>query len=187
MVAKNTSQFETAFSRLHRREGRARAPASRPPIARRRSWRRSIRAPGRRTWRGPGHVFPLRGAQRRRAGAGRADRGGGRSRAHRRAVSGRRHLRNHEQGRHDGARAGADAVRQAAQAADDHDRRSDPVPDADRGAGPARGDGGAADRARRVPGHRLREPARRRDARGAGPRRDRRRRRTCWCACTRSA
>ena len=42
---------------------------------------------GRRIWRGPGHMFPLRVAHRRRAGARRADRGGRRSRAHRRAVS----------------------------------------------------------------------------------------------------
>ena len=44
----------------------------------------------------PGHMFPLQGAQRRRAGARGPDRGGRRSRAHRRAVSRRRHLRNHE-------------------------------------------------------------------------------------------
>ena len=64
--------------------------------------------PGRRIWRGPGTCSRC-GARRRRARARRADRGGGRSRAHRRAVSGRRHLRNHERRRHDGARAGADA------------------------------------------------------------------------------
>ena len=45
---------------------------------------------------------------------------------------GRRHLRNHERGRHDGARAGADEVREEARAADDHDRGSDQVPDAHR-------------------------------------------------------
>ena len=46
---------------------------------------------------------------------------------------------------------------QAAQAADDHDRGSDPVPDADRGARAPRRDGRAADRARRVPRDRVRE------------------------------
>ena len=48
----------------------------------------------------PGHMFPLRARNRRRAGARRADRSGGRSRADRRAVSRRRHLRNHERRRH---------------------------------------------------------------------------------------
>ena len=62
-----------------------------------------------------------------------------------------------------------------ARPADDHDRGSDPVPDADRAAGEARRHGEAADRARRVPPVRLREPDRRRDARGAGARRHRRR------------
>ena len=65
------------------------------------------------------HV-PAARADRRRAGARRADRGGGRSGADRRAVPGRRHLRNHERRRHDGARAAADEVREAARAADDH-------------------------------------------------------------------
>ncbi len=73
------------------------------------------------------------GARRRCAGAGGADRGGGRSGAHRRPDTGGRDLRNHERRRHDGARAGAHEVRQAAQAADDHDRRSDSLPHADRG------------------------------------------------------
>ena len=80
----------------------------------------------------PGHMFPLRARIRRRAGARGADRSGGRSGADRRAVSRRRHLRNHERRRVDGARAGADEVREAAQAADDHDRRSDQVPHAQR-------------------------------------------------------
>ncbi len=68
-------------------------------------------------------------AHRRRAGAHRADRSVGRPRADRRPVSGRRHLRGHERGRHDGARAAAGEVREAARPADDHRRRSDQVPD----------------------------------------------------------
>ena len=99
----------------------------------------------------PGHVSPLRSRGWRRHGACRADGGGGRSGAHGRPVSGRRHLRNHERGRHDGARAAADEVREEAWAADDHDRGSDSVPDAYRAAGQAHGERGAADRARRVP------------------------------------
>ena len=77
------------------------------------------------------HVSAAR-AVGRRAGARGADRGGRRPGAHCRAVSGRRHLRNHERRRLDGARAGADEVREAAPAADDHDRRPDQVPYAQR-------------------------------------------------------
>ena len=47
----------------------------------------------------PGPHVSAQGAQRRRARARRADRSRGRSRAHRRALSGRRHLRNHERRR----------------------------------------------------------------------------------------
>ena len=83
------------------------------------------------------HVSAAR-ADRRRARARRADRGGRRSGAHRRAVSGRRHLRNHERRRHDGARAGAGEVREEARPADDHHRGSDQVPHAHRVAGEAR-------------------------------------------------
>ena len=92
------------------------------------------------------HV-PAALADRRRDGARRPDRGGRRSGADRRPVSGRRHLRNHERGRHDGARAGAGEVREEARAADDHHRGSDQVPDPHRVAGQARRDGEAADRA----------------------------------------
>jgi 3,4-dihydroxy 2-butanone 4-phosphate synthase / GTP cyclohydrolase II len=53
----------------------------------------------------PGAHVPAARPRRRRARAGGADRSGGRSRAHRRPVSGRRDLRNHERRRHDGARA----------------------------------------------------------------------------------
>ena len=49
------------------------------------------------------------------------------------------------------------------------------------------GRGRSADALRPVPGVRLREPDRRRDARRPGARRHRRRARTCWCACTRGA
>ena len=137
MVAQNTAQFETAFcvpieakgvtstgisARRSRRDGAGGDRSDDPAVG------SGAARP---------HV-PAARAQRRRAGARRPDRSGGRSRAHRRALSGRRHLRNHERGRHDGARAGADEVREAAQAADDHDRGSDPVPDADRGARAAR-------------------------------------------------
>ena len=129
----------------------------------------------RRTCCGPGHVFPLRARERRRAGARRPHRSGRRSGADRRPHAGRRHLRDHEQGRHDGARAGADEVREAhglliITIADliKHRMRT-------RAAGAAGRVGRAADRVRRVPRPRLREPARRRDARGARARRDRRR------------
>ena len=126
-------------------------------------------------------------AGRRRAGARRADRGGGRSGADGRSLSGRRHLRNHERGRHDGPRAGADEVREEARSADDHDRGPDPVPHAHGAAGQARGACGAADRARRLPDLCLREPARsgRRTSRWCAARSATAR--TCLFACTRSA
>ena len=47
--------------------------------------------------------------------------------------------------------------------------------------------GGAADRARRLPGHRVRERHRPRDARRAGARARSATARTSWCACTRAA
>ena len=115
-------------------------------------------------------------ARRRRAGARRPDRSGGRSRADRRAPSGRRDLRNHERRRDDVARAGAGEVRQAARDADDHDRGSDPVPDADRGARPPGRAAPTADRPRRVPRHRVRERPRQGNARRARERGHRRRR-----------
>ena len=57
MVSQNTSRFETGVLRPDRGEGAGRRPASPPPIARRRCWRRSIRRPGRRIWRGPATCF----------------------------------------------------------------------------------------------------------------------------------
>ena len=155
-------------SRDHRADGdRPRHPARRP--------------------RPPRSHVSAQGAQRRRARARRADRGGGRSGAHRRPLSGRRHLRNHERRRHDGAGARADDVREAAQAADDHGRGSDSVPHAHRGARAARGLGGPADRARRLPRLRVREHDRSRDARRAGQGGYRRRATTCSCASTHAA
>ena len=187
MVAQNTAQLRHRVHACRSRRRASRAPASRPAIARRRCWRRSIRRRGPSDLARPGPHVPAAGAQRRRAGARRADRSGRRSRAHRRAVSGRRHLRNHERRRHDGARAGAGEVREAAQAADDHDRRSDPVPDAHRGAGAARRVGGAADRARRVPRHRVRERASTARPTSRWSRARSATARTCWCASTRAA
>ena len=175
MVAQNTTQFDTAFCVSIEAKGVTSTGIS---AADRAATVLAAIDPKTRPAR-PGaaraHVSAAR-AERRRARARRADRGRRRPRADRRPLSRRRDLRNHERRRHDGARAGADEVREEAQAADDHDRRPDPVPDAHRGAGPPRRVGGAADRARRVPRHRLREPDRRRDARRAGQGRDRRRR-----------
>ena len=108
----------------------------------------------------PGHVFPLRARSGGVLVARRSHRSRGRPGAHCRPRAGRRHLRNHERGRHDGARAGADEVRQEARSADDHHRGPDSVPHAHGAAGEARGDRRAADRARRLPHLRLREPAR---------------------------
>ncbi len=82
----------------------------------------------------------------RRDGAGGPYRSGRGSVAHRGPGGRRRDLRNHERGRLHGARAGADEVRAQARPAHDHDRRPDPVSDADRDAGAA---GGHSRRCRR--------------------------------------
>ena len=144
MVADNTARFETAFTvsieakrststGISAGDRAATVLAAIDPMTRPSDLAR------------PGHMFPLRARDRRRAGPGRTDRGGGRSGAHRRALSRRRHLRDHERRRDDGAGAGAGEVREAASPADDHHRRSDSVPHADRGAGAAGGDRVAAD------------------------------------------
>ena len=187
MVSQNTSRFETAFCVPIEAQGPHDAPASRPPIARRPCWPRSIRRRGRRSRAARATCFRCGRATGGVHGARRADRGGGRPRAHRRPVSGRRHLRDHERGRHDGARAGAGEVREAARPADDHDRGSDQVPDAHRVAGQAR-------RRRRscrpstassasTPS-RTRSTSRRTSRWCAATSATAR---TCWCACTRSA
>ena len=79
----------------------------------------------------PGHVFPLKARTRRRARAHRSDRRLGRSRAPRGPHAGRRHLRDHERGRLDGAHARSRGLREEARPPHPHDRRSDPVPPAD--------------------------------------------------------
>jgi 3,4-dihydroxy-2-butanone 4-phosphate synthase len=63
-------------------------------------------------------------------GAHRSDGGRRRSCSHGRSLSSGRHLRNHERRRHDGSCAGADEGGPQARPADDHDRGSDPVPNA---------------------------------------------------------
>ena len=93
------------------------------------------------------HV-PPQGAEGRRARTCRSDGGGRRSLQDCRPVSRRRDLRNPERRRDDGARAGADEVRAASQAPDDHDCRPHSVPDADGGAGSSRRVSVAADRSR---------------------------------------
>ena len=124
----------------------------------------------------------------RRAGARRPHRSGRRSRAHRRPVSGRRDLRSHERGRHDGARARADEVRAQARPADDHDRGSDPLSHADREPGPAGREGRAADRSTAtftIHAYESLHRRRRRTSRSCAA--TSATARTCWCACTRSA
>ena len=139
MVAQNSSRFDTAFCvPIEREDGTTHRHLGRRSRGDGAGGDRSGDEAGRSRAARP-HV-PAARAHRRRAGARRPDRSGGRSRADRRAVSGRRHLRNHERGRHDGARAAADEVREEARAADDHGRRSDQVPDAHRVAGQARRD-----------------------------------------------
>ena len=105
MVHDNTSRFDTAFCMPI--EARRRRPESRPHD-RAATVLAAIDPPtGLPISRGPATFFPC-ARSRRRARPRRADRSRGGSRAHRRPVSGRRHLRNHERRRHDGARAGAD-------------------------------------------------------------------------------
>ena len=105
MVSREHVAVRDRVLRADRSEGPDDAPAFRPPIARRRCWRRSIRRPGRRTWRGPGHMFPLRsrtGGVLVRAGQTEAAVDLARIAG---LYPGRRDLRNHERGRHDGAGA----------------------------------------------------------------------------------
>ena len=73
----------------------------------------------------PGHVFPLVAQRRRRAGARRPYRGGGRRVAPRRAQPVGRDLRDHEGRRHDGAARRSRRLRAASRPEDRHDPRSD--------------------------------------------------------------
>ena len=132
----------------------------------------------------PGHIFPLRSRARRRAGARRPHRGGGRSVPARRAEAGRRAVRGHERRRQHGAPPAARGVRAAHELKIGTDRRPHPPSAAQRALGRAHLRAERADRARRVPPVRLRgsrQPAmciwRWRTAGST----DRKRR---WCACT---
>ena len=87
------------------RRAKASPPASPPPTARTPSRSRSIRTKGRERHRHARPCLPAGGARRRRAGARRPYRGGGRYRAARRAEPVGRDLRDHERRRHDGAAA----------------------------------------------------------------------------------
>ena len=84
-------------------------------------------------------------ARRRRAGAHGTDRGRGRSRAAGGTEAGRRHLRDSERRRHDGAARRPGRVRQGARAQDCHRRGHHRVPPAQRDDGPANRGGEAAD------------------------------------------
>ena len=85
------------------RPSRARRPASRPPTAPAPSWRPSIPATKPADLARPGHMFPLRAVPGRRPAARGPDRGRGGPRPPGRALSGRRHLRDHGRGRDHGA------------------------------------------------------------------------------------
>ncbi len=126
----------------------------------------------------PGHIFPLKAKSGRGARANGAHRGERRPRSARRADPGRGYLRDHERGRDDGPGARPGAVLRAPRAEDDHRRRPDRVPAADRA--PDRADrlDSAPDSLRRVHGGRLplarRREAPRRDGQGRGHREGRR-------------
>ena len=154
MAAKNESPFETAVHGLHRgaRGRHHRHLGGRPRAHHPGGDRSRLRAARPRPAR---PRLPAQGQGRRRAGAHRPDRGGGRPGAAGRPQPRRRHLRGHERRRHDGARAGPRALLRAPRAEDDHGRRPDRLPPAPRQAGGAgRGDA-AADRLRRVQRRRL--------------------------------
>ena len=86
----------------------------------------------------PGHIFPLRARNGRRAlRAGQTEASVDLA-APRRAHAGRRDLRDHERRRHHGAPARPREVRRQARAPDGHHRRPDPLPPAPREAGRAR-------------------------------------------------
>ena len=169
------------------RPSTGRAPASPPPIARRRCSTAIDPATRPDDLARPGHMFPLRsrtGGVLVRTGQTEA------------AVDLARIAGLYPAGvicevmNEDGTMArvpAADAVRQAPRPADDHRRRPDQLPDAHRVAGEARRVREDADRPRRLPRPRVREPGRPPDPRRAGARRDRRRQGRASCASTRRA
>ena len=85
----------------------------------------------------PGHIFPLRAKDGRRAGAHRPHRGQRRPRPARRPDPGRGDLRGDERRRHDGPRPRPGPLLRAARPEDDHGRRPDRLPAPHREAGRA--------------------------------------------------
>ena len=138
MAAKNESPFNTAFTvsveAARGRDDRDLGGRPRPHDPGRDRPALEPRRP-----RPAGPRLPAEGQGRRRARARRPDGGGGRPRAAGGPDPGRRDLRDHERGRDDGPRAGPGAVLRAARPEDDHRRRPDRLPAADRAAGRARG------------------------------------------------
>ena len=187
LMVRRTPRGSRPRSACRSRRTAGRRPAFRPPIGRRPSLTAIDPATKPSDLARPGHMFPLRARTGGVHGPRRPDRGRRRPGADCRAVSRRRHLRNHERRRHDGARAAAREVRQETRAADDHDRGSDQVPDPHRVARQARRHGEAADRVRDVSDSRVRKPAGQPDARRARAAATSATGKTCWCASTRRA
>ena len=186
MSPTNTSMFGTAFCEsIDARDGVTTGISRRRSHPHHPAGHRS-RVPCERPGASRPHV-PAARARGRRAGARRTDRGQRGSGAAGRPHPGRRDLRNHERRRHHGARAATGGILQPPQPQDDFRGRPDPPPAEAREVHPARGRGLHPDRVRRLPHHRVRQRPESRVPPGAGARRRRRARRTCWCACTRAA
>ncbi len=135
----------------------------------------------------PGHIFPLRampGGVLRRAGHTEAAVDLARLAGF--APAGR-DLRGAGRGRRHGPAARAGRARPRVQPQVHHDQGPDRVPDPQGEAGQAGRDHPHADRARRLPGHRLRDHGGRPPAAGPGAGRRARPTSRCWSACTPSA
>ena len=186
MAAKNESPYETAFTvSIEARDGithrdQRRRPRAHDPGRGRPGVRAARPRPAR-------PHLPAEGQARRRPGAHGADRGRRRPRPAGGPEPRRRDLRGHERRRHDGPRRRPRALLRAPRPEDDHGRRPDRLPAQARPAGRARRRDAAAHRLRRLQRRRLPLAGRRQAPRGAGQGRRLGRRRTCSCACTRSA
>ena len=131
MVSKNTSRFETAFAvSIEARDVTSTGISASDRAATVRAATDPGTQPG--DLAQPGHMFPLRA---RRGGvlvrAGQTEAAVDLARLGR-VVPGRGHLRDHERRRLDGQGEAAHTFRQAPRAVDDHDRRVDQTPNAQR-------------------------------------------------------
>ena len=167
MAAKNESAFRHQLHGLDRGGGGGDHGDLRPRPRPHDSGRHRPQHEARRD-RPAGARLPAQGKGRRRAGASRPDRGGRRPGPPGGPDPVRRDLRDHERGRDDGPGVRPDPVLRAPRAEDDHGRRPDRLPAADREAGGAGRLDPPADRLRGVRRGRLPLAGRRQAPSGDG-------------------